>query len=68
MDHRTDATTEYWKKKRDGLMTKRNELFKKYSENPDDFVRALQIRKIDDEVAECNDKMRDVKLSERKSK
>ncbi len=68
MDHRTDTTTEYWKKKRDGLTTKRNELFKKYSENPDDFVRALQIRKIDDEVAECNDKMRDVKLSERKSK
>jgi hypothetical protein len=68
MDHRTDTTAEDWKKKRDGLTIKRNTLFKKYSQNPHDHHLSLEIKKIDDEVADCTDKMRDVKLSARKSK
>jgi hypothetical protein len=62
------ATTDVWKAKRDDLNIKRNALFKKYSQNPHDCRLALEIKKIDDEVAECTDKMREVKLSERKSK
>ena len=62
------ASTDHWKKKRDDLNVKRNTLFKKYSQNPNDHHLALEIKTIDDEFAECTDKMRDMKLSERKSK
>jgi hypothetical protein len=64
----SSASTDVWKKKRDDLNVKRNTLFKKYSKNPHDHHLALEIKKIDDEVADCTDKMRDAKLSERKSK
>lgn len=62
------TSTDHSKKKRDDLNVKRSTLFKKYSQNPHDHHLALEIKKIDDEVAECTDKMRDMKLSERKSK
>ena len=68
MGHETVATTVMWKKKRDDLRTKRDALFKEYSQPPQDFDLALQIKNIDDEVAACTDKMREVNLSERKSK
>jgi hypothetical protein len=62
------ATTDVWKKKRGDLNIKRSSLFKKYLQNPNDLRLALEIKRIDDEIAECTDKMRDEKLSERKSK
>jgi hypothetical protein len=68
MGHATVTSTDVWKKKRDDLNLKRNALFKKYSQNAHDLDLALQIKKIDDEVAECTDKMTDVILAERKSK
>jgi hypothetical protein len=68
MDYRTDTTAEDWRKKRDGLTTHRNALFKKYSKNADDLALALQIKKIDDEVAECTEKMSQERLTERRSK
>jgi len=43
-------------------------MFKKYSRNPHDLELALEIKKIDDEIAECTDKMRRENLSERKAK
>jgi hypothetical protein len=60
-------TTDVWKKKRDDLTAKRDALFKKYSKNPDDYRLALEIKQIDDEVAECTDTMRQEILSGRKS-
>jgi hypothetical protein len=57
-----------WKKQRDELSDKRNSLFKKYSRNPQDLELSLEIKKIDDEIAEFTDKMRRETLSERKSK
>jgi hypothetical protein len=68
MDDRMLATTDVWKKKRGDLNIKRTSLFKKYLQNPNDLRLALEIKRIDDEIAECTDKMRDEKLSERKSK
>ena len=62
------AVAGVWKKKRDDLKTKRNSLFEKYAKHPNEFHLALEIKKIDDEIAECTDKMRQEKLSERKSK
>jgi hypothetical protein len=46
-------TTDVWKKKRPDLSAKRDALFKKYSQSPDDHRLSLEIKKIDDEVAEC---------------
>jgi len=41
------------KKKRDDLKAKRNSLFEKYAKHPQDFYLALEIKKLDDEIAEC---------------
>ena len=57
MDHDTLTTTDVWKKKRDDLKTKRNSLFEKYSRRPHDVHLALEIKTIDDEIAECTQKM-----------
>ena len=57
MGYDTLATTNVWKKKRDDLKTKRNSLFEKYSKHPHDVHLALEIKIIDDEIAECNRKM-----------
>jgi hypothetical protein len=62
------ASKNLWKKQRDELSDKRNSLFKKYSRNPQDLELSLEIKKIDDEIAEFTDKMRRETLSERKSK
>ena len=40
------------KSKREKLKAKRNLLFEKYLKNPDDTQRALEIKLIDDQVAE----------------
>jgi len=66
--HNLLATTDVWKKKREDLNNKRNSLFKKYSRSPNELHLALEIKKIDDEIAECTDKMSQERLSERKSK
>jgi hypothetical protein len=60
-------TTDVWKKKRDDLTAKRNALFKKYSQSPHDHHLSLEIKEIDDEVAECTNKMRQELLSGGKS-
>lgn len=45
------------KKKRDRLKAKRNLLYGQYLKNPKDTRLALEIKKIDDEVAECTKQM-----------
>ena len=57
MGYDTLATTNVWKKKRDDLKTKRNSLFEKYSKHPHALHLALEIKIIDDEIAECTLKM-----------
>jgi hypothetical protein len=45
------AVAGVWKKKRDDLKAKRNSLFEKYAKHPEEFHLALEIKKIDDEIA-----------------
>ena len=68
MGYQILVTKDGWKKKRDDLSIKRNLLFNKYLQNPHDLHLALEIKTIDDEIAQYTDKMRQEVLSERKSK
>jgi hypothetical protein len=51
------ATAGSWKKKRDDLKIKRNSLFDQYSKHPHDLHLGLEIKTIDDEIAEFTRKM-----------
>jgi len=42
-----------WKRKREDLISRRIPLFKSYKRSPHDFRLALEIRIIDDQIAEC---------------
>lgn len=59
------AVAGVWKKKRDDLKTKRNSLFEKYAKHPDEFHLALEIKKIDDEIADCTQHVEQERRSER---
>jgi len=52
-DTRVTARAGVWKRKRDVLMKRRTALFKSYKRSPYDLRLALEIRTIDDEIAEC---------------
>ncbi len=52
------------KKKRDDLKAKRNSLFEKYAMHPQDFHLALEIKKLDDEIAECTQRVEKERRSE----
>jgi hypothetical protein len=58
------ATAGVWKKKREDLKSKRNSLFYEYSKHPHDLHLALEIKTIDDEIAECTQKMEQERRSE----
>jgi hypothetical protein len=45
------------KKKRDDLKTQRDLLFKKYAKHPHHVHLSLEIKALDDEIAECTQKM-----------
>lgn len=68
MGHSKLTVNNDWKTKRDQLSRKRDSLFKTYSRNPDDLSLALEIKTIDDEIAEYTAKLREETLLERKSK
>jgi hypothetical protein len=51
------TTTSVWKKKRDDLKSQRDLLFKKYAKHPHDVHLSLEIKTLDDEIAECTQKM-----------
>ncbi|HEY6384837.1 MAG TPA: hypothetical protein VIX91_04060 [Candidatus Acidoferrum sp.] len=61
------AVAGVWKKKRDDLKSKRNSLFEKYAKHPEDFHLALEIKKIDDEIADCTVHVEQERRSERSS-
>jgi len=46
-----------WKKKRADLRNRRIPLFKRYAKNPNDLDLALEIKSIDDQIAECTQQM-----------
>jgi len=53
MGHDIVTTADVLKKKRDDLKAKRDSLFQKYTQHPNDYHFALEIKTIDDEIAEC---------------
>ena len=46
-----------WKKKADQLKAKRDPLFAKYLKHPWDTRLALEIKALDDQVAECTEQL-----------
>jgi hypothetical protein len=46
-----------WKRKREELKKRRAPRFKRYEKNPSDLGLALEIRMIDDQIAECTEQM-----------
>ena len=42
-----------WKRKREELMNRRTALFKRYEKSPGEHNLALEIKSIDDQIAEC---------------
>ena len=59
------AVVGVWKKKRDDLKSKRNSLFEEYAKHPEEFHLALEIKKIDDEIADCTVHVEQERRSER---
>jgi hypothetical protein len=54
MGHHITATASPLKEKRLVLKKKRDSLFAEYTKRPQDYHLALEIKTIDDEIAECN--------------
>jgi hypothetical protein len=46
-----------WKRKREDLRNRRTPLFKSYEKSPNDLRLALEIKMIDDQIAECAQQM-----------
>ena len=46
-----------WKNKRETLKAKRDVLFRRYLKNSHDSSMALEIKNLDDEIAECTEHM-----------
>jgi hypothetical protein len=44
-----------WKAERNGLIAKRDLLFKQFEANPMNIVLGQDIKKLDDQVAECDE-------------
>jgi hypothetical protein len=42
-----------WKRRREDLNNRRTPLFKRYEKSPNDLRLALEIKTIDDQIAEC---------------
>jgi hypothetical protein len=51
------ASSVDWKSKRETIRAKRDLLFKHYLKNPHDSRMALEIKDLDDEIAECTEHM-----------
>jgi hypothetical protein len=56
MGHETAPASSVWKEKRRVLKIKRDSLFKEYTKRPADHHLSLEIKRIDDEIAESNQK------------
>jgi hypothetical protein len=53
MGHDIISIPEVSRKKRDVLKTRRDSLFNEYTKHPHKHELALEIKKLDDEIAEC---------------
>jgi hypothetical protein len=55
------ATSDLQKQKVEGLRARRKPLFERYEKNPNEMHLVLEIKSIDDEIAECKEQMEKVK-------
>jgi hypothetical protein len=46
-----------WKRKREDLKNRRTPLFRRYEKSPNDLRLALEIKIIDDQIAECTEQI-----------
>lgn len=46
-----------WKDKRNGLKAKRHRLFKQFELTPNNIHIGQEIKKLDDQIAECTERM-----------
>lgn len=46
-----------WKRRREDLKNRRTPLFRRYEKSPNDLRLALEIKIIDDQIAECTQQM-----------
>ena len=51
------STSVDWKAKREQLKAKRDPLFERYLKHPNDTRLSLEIKTLDDQVAECNEQL-----------
>ena len=56
MGNDTATTATAWKEKHQALKKKRNTLFAEYTKRPHEYQLALEIKTIDDEIADGNEK------------
>jgi hypothetical protein len=56
-----------WKKKRDGLKTRRNALFETYTKDFQNFHLAREIKALDDEIAECTQHVEEERRAEQRA-
>jgi len=61
------ATTSVWKKKHADLKAKRNSLFETYTKDPQNFHLAPEIKALDDEIAECTQRVEQEKRAEQRA-
>jgi hypothetical protein len=55
------TTTIDWKTAREELKAERDLLFNRYEQNPENIRMALEIKRIDDQIAELSERMRSEK-------
>lgn len=61
------AISGVWKKKRDDLKTKRNTLFETYTKDFQNFHLAREIKALDDEIAECTQRVEEERRAEQRA-
>jgi hypothetical protein len=61
------AVASAWKKKRDALKSKRDLLFETYENDPQNFHLAREIKEIDDEIADCTQRVEQERRAEQRA-
>jgi hypothetical protein len=61
------AVASVWKKKRDDLKLRRDSLFAAYTKDPQNFHLALEIKSIDDEIADCTQHVEQERRAEQRA-
>ena len=61
------AVASVWKKKRDDLKLRRDSLFAAYTKDPQNIHLAREIKSIDDEIADCTQRVEQERRAEQRA-